>query len=144
MTHMTFPREERQQRRRRKRDLDAEASTPAHPQPVGSPRNAFGASTAATSGDFVEPLYYEIAINSTLTLLQMFIDRGTPVNYINLDYDELQAVARDSRSLRSGLTNGTYARAPAVVRYHATHARVACRQSGYVGTTCHHVQPSYP
>ena len=26
--------------------------------------------------------------------------------YINLDYDELQTVARDSRSLRSGKTNG--------------------------------------
>ena len=54
----------------------------------------------------VEPLYYEIAINTTLTLLNMFVERGIPVNYINLDYDEIQAVARDSRALRSGLTNG--------------------------------------
>ena len=36
----------------------------------------------------------------------MFATRGTPLKYLNLNYDELQAVARDSRTLTSGLTNG--------------------------------------
>jgi hypothetical protein len=76
-----------------------------HRENLGSARQDYG-SAQSTSGDFVEPLYYEYAINSTVALLQMFADRGSPVKYVNLDYDELQAVARDSRSLRSGLTNG--------------------------------------
>ena len=73
---------------------------------LGSPHNDFLWSSEAVSSSFTDPLYYELAVNSTLALLDMFATRGTPINYINLNYDELQAVARDSRSLLSGQTNG--------------------------------------
>lgn len=71
-----------------------------------SPKNNFQSDQLSISSDFVEPLYYEIAINTTLSLLQMFAERGNPIKYINLNYDELHSMARDSRSLRSGLSNG--------------------------------------
>lgn len=73
---------------------------------LGSPHNDLAWSTQSTAGDFMEPLYYQFAINETLTLLDMFSQRGSRINYINLNYDEIQAVARDSRTLLSGLTNG--------------------------------------
>lgn len=72
---------------------------------LGSPHSDLDWS-ADPAGSFTEPLYFSIAINATLSLLDMFATRGTPVRYINLDYDELRAVARDSRELLSGKTNG--------------------------------------
>lgn len=72
---------------------------------IGSSRNDFTWSSPSAS-DFTDSLYYNIALNSTFALLEMFETRGTAIKYININYDELEAVARDSRSLRSGLTNG--------------------------------------
>ena len=49
---------------------------------LGSPHNDFLWSSGATSSAFTDPLYYELAVNSTLALLDMFAARGTPINFI--------------------------------------------------------------
>jgi hypothetical protein len=71
---------------------------------AGSPHSDFG--EGLQSADLVDPLYFDIAINATVALLDFFAEHGAPIAYLNLDYDELQTVARDSRALTSGLTNG--------------------------------------
>jgi hypothetical protein len=70
----------------------------------GSPHTDFKVS-GSFCGCFEEPLYYEIALNLTIGLVDFFKKDGMPLKYINLDYDELRAIARDSRTLTSGKTN---------------------------------------
>lgn len=72
---------------------------------LSSPHTDFG--SGYQSGDLFDPLYFDIAIDSAVKLLDFFAKYGRPVEYINLDYDELQTIARDSRTLfTSGMTNG--------------------------------------
>jgi hypothetical protein len=47
------------------------------------------------------------AVNNTLKLLDMFASRGTPLTYLNIDYDEIQGMARDSRYLTTNLCFST-------------------------------------
>jgi hypothetical protein len=49
---------------------------------MGSPHTDFG--EGFQSGDLVDPLYFELAINSTVALLDFFAQYGQPVKYINL------------------------------------------------------------
>ena len=72
---------------------------------LGSPHTDFG--SGYQSGDLFDPLYFEIAISSAVKLLDFFAKYGRPIEFLNLDYDELQTIARDSRTLfTSGMTNG--------------------------------------
>ena len=83
------PQRDRRRRRRRRRL---------------SPHNDFD--WGCQSADFVDDLYYEVALNKTFALLDFMAAHGVPLEYINLDYDELNTIARDSRALLSGKTNG--------------------------------------
>ena len=56
---------------------------------LGSPHSDFGA--GAEAADLVDPLTFKLALNYTLTLLDYFASYGTPLKYINLDFDELMA-----------------------------------------------------
>lgn len=55
---------------------------------MGSPHTDFG--EGFQSGDLVDPLYFELAINSTVALLDFFSKYGKPIKFINLDYDEVR------------------------------------------------------
>eukprot|EP00039_Didymoeca_costata_P021443 m.344545 g.344545 ORF g.344545 m.344545 type:complete len:830 (+) comp24646_c0_seq1:87-2576(+) len=72
---------------------------------VGSPHNDLAWGSVGI-GCFVEPLYYDVAVDQALSLISLFAKNGTPITYINLNYDELRGIARDSRSILSNLTNG--------------------------------------
>ena len=49
---------------------------------LGSPHTDFG--SGYQSGDLFDPLYFEIAIDSAVKLLDFFAKYGRPVEYINL------------------------------------------------------------
>jgi hypothetical protein len=56
---------------------------------LGSPHSDLDWSPTP-AGSFTEPLYFSIAINATIALLDMFATRGTPVRYVTVPFHAIR------------------------------------------------------
>ena len=70
---------------------------------LGSPHTDFG--SGYQSGDLFDPLYFEIAIDSAVKLLDFFAKYGRPVEYINL-VSAASPPASSSRSYKEPAATG--------------------------------------